>query len=157
MASLTVTHLVRQYERGNLTGAELLHLLIEEVVPVETGEAAFNQKHAADPAEPYLGMSRDEIDRHWHLEPAESTRRLAAAAPITPTEKGLQLAIEVIAYPDRQVQVATSQISGRPGKRTIVQAGNRSLMFNAIREAKDAVDLILDRLDEAAQQVREDK
>ena len=87
---------------------------------------------------------------HWEREPVESTRRFATAAAFTPTEKGLQVAIEVIAYPPGHVQVVTSRISGPSGKRTIVQA-NAPLMFNNIEEAKDAVDLILDRLsDEAA-------
>ena len=84
-------------------------------------------------------MSEDTLRRHWHKEPADSTHRLAAAAPFTPTEKGLQ--------------VATSVITGKPGQRTIVQAGEKSLMFNGIREAKDAVDLILDRLNETAERL----
>lgn len=96
-------------------------------------------------------MTEERISRHWHREPADSTRRLAASAPFMATRKGLQTAIEVIAYPGGQVQVATSRISGPAGKRTIVQAGE-PLMFNDIAEAKDAVDLILDRLDEEAQQ-----
>lgn len=90
------------------------------------------------------------MKRHWHREPAESTQRFARSAVFTPTEKGLQSAIEVIAYPGGHVQVAYSRISGSPGRRTIVQAGN-PLMFNDVDEAKDAIDLILDRLiDEAS-------
>jgi hypothetical protein len=95
-------------------------------------------------------MSKDPTVQHWHREPADSTRQLAAAAPFVRTPKGLQTAIEVIAYPDGHAQVATSVISGSPGKRSIVQAGD-PLMFNDIEEAKDAVDLILDRLGGEAQ------
>lgn len=86
---------------------------------------------------------------HWHRDAAESTRRFAEAAAFTPTEKGLQAAIELIAYPGGHVQVVSSLISGAPGKRTIKQAAE-PLMFNDINEAKDAVDLILDRLAEEA-------
>ena len=94
-------------------------------------------------------MGADRI-RHWHREPAASTHRFVAAAPFSPTPKGLQAAIEVIAYPGGQVQVVTSRISGAPGKRLIVQGG-LPLMFNDIEEAKDAVDLVLDRLNDEAQ------
>ncbi len=45
--------------------------------------------------------------------------------------------------------MATSRISGKPGQRKIVQTD--ALMFNNMREAKDAVDLILDRLNDEAQ------
>lgn len=65
-------------------------------------------------------------------------------APLVPTEKGLQLGIELIAYPNNQVQVAVSRITGPPGRRTIVQS--ESLMFNDIEEAKDAIDGLADRL-----------
>lgn len=82
---------------------------------------------------------------HRHRPPAESTHRLVAAAPFTPTEKGLQAAIEVIAYPRSHVQVVVSRVSGPPGHRKITQA-TEPLMFNDMQEAKDAVDLILDRL-----------
>lgn len=81
---------------------------------------------------------------HWHRKPAPSTQRLIADAPFTPTAKGLQLAIEVIAYPEGKVQVAVSRISGTPGSRTIAQSA--SLMFNDINEAKDALDGLADRL-----------
>jgi hypothetical protein len=45
-----------------------------------------------------------------------------------------------------QVQVATSRITGKPGARLIAQQRNSSLMFNDVQEAKEAVDLVLDRL-----------
>jgi hypothetical protein len=97
-------------------------------------------------------MSEGPPHRHWHREPAASTLGFAAAAPLSPTRKGLQVAIEVIAYPDGQVSVATSRISGSPGRRTIVQA--QALMFNDIDETKDAIDLILDHLDGEARRPR---
>ena len=85
---------------------------------------------------------------HWDREPVESTREFVETAIFTPTPKGLQAAIEVIAYPDGHAQVVTSRISGPSGKRTIVQG--KPLMFRNVEEAKDAVDLILDRLSDAA-------
>jgi hypothetical protein len=97
-------------------------------------------------------VSENQPHRHWHRAPADSTHRFAAAAPLSPTRKGLQVAIEVIAYPDGQVGVATSRISGSPGRRTIVQA--QSLMFNDIDETKDAIDLILDHLSGEARKPR---
>ena len=85
---------------------------------------------------------------HWHREPADSTRRFAERAVFTPTDGGgLRAAIEVIASPGGHVRVVSSRISGKPRNRTIVQA-EEPLMFNDIDEAKDAVDLILDRLAE---------
>jgi hypothetical protein len=82
--------------------------------------------------------------RHWHRPPAASTQRFVDNAPVAPTQKGLRAAIELIAYPEGNVQIAVSRISGSPGRRTIVQA--ESLMFNDINEAKDAMDGIADRL-----------
>lgn len=81
--------------------------------------------------------------RHWHREPAPSTERFIENAPLAATPKGLQLAIELIAYPEGKVQVSVSRISGTPGRRAIVQA--ESLMFNDIEEAKDAIDGLADR------------
>lgn len=86
--------------------------------------------------------------RHWHRDPAPSTERLIENAPFTATAKGLQLAIELISYPEGKVQVSVSRISGSPGRRMIVQA--ESLMFNDINEAKDAIDGLADRLDREA-------
>lgn len=94
-------------------------------------------------------MSEETGRRHWHREPAPATKAFADAAPFARTRKGLQAAIEVIAYPAGHVQVVASRISGAPGKRSIVQV--EPLMFNDIEEAKDAVDLILDRLIAEAQ------
>jgi hypothetical protein len=82
--------------------------------------------------------------RHWHRDPAPSTERFIENAPLTPTPKGTQLAIELIAYPEGKVQVSVSRITGTPGKRTIVQS--ESLMFNDINEAKDAIDGLADRV-----------
>jgi len=82
--------------------------------------------------------------RHFHLDPVDSTQKLIAGAPLTPTPKGLQLAIELIAYRDGQMQVAVSRIAGPSGKRTITQAD--SLMFRDVDEVKDALDDLADRL-----------
>jgi hypothetical protein len=95
-------------------------------------------------------VSGETDGRHWHREPAQATKEFADAAPFARTGKGLQAAIEVIAYPAGHVQVVASRISGAPGKRSIVQAGG-PLMFNDIDEAKDAVVLILDRLNTEAE------
>jgi hypothetical protein len=94
--------------------------------------------------------------RHWHREPARATNEFVSAAPFVRTKKGLQVAIEVIAYPAGHVQVVASRISGAPGKRSIVQAAE-PLMFNNIEEAKDAVDLILDRLNTEVQREATDE
>ena len=76
-------------------------------------------------------------------------RKLAQRAVFTPTEKGgLRATIEVIASPGGHVRISSSRVSGKPRNRTIVQVGE-PLMFNDIDEAKDAIDLILDRLAEA--------
>ena len=83
-------------------------------------------------------------------EPADSTRSFVSNASFASTEKGLQAAIEVIAYPAGHVQVVSSRISGPPGKRTIVQA-SAPLMFNNIEETKDAIDLVFDRLSNEAE------
>lgn len=61
---------------------------------------------------------------------------------------GLQAAIEVVAYPDGVISVVSSVITPNKGKREIWP--ETALMFHEIDEAKDAVDLILDRLAEAA-------
>ena len=100
-------------------------------------------------------MSEDKPSRHWHKEPADSTRRYVAAAPFIPTQKGLQAAIEVIAYPKDHVQLVVSQITGKPGNRKITQT-LEPLMFNDIEEAKDAIDLILDRLASEARRAGKD-
>ena len=82
---------------------------------------------------------------HWNRAPAPSTLKLVDDATFQPTEKGLRVILEVTAYPGGQVQVTTSRVSGRPRQRAIVQSGD-ALMFNVVDEAKDAVDLVLDRL-----------
>jgi hypothetical protein len=88
----------------------------------------------------------------WHFgkEPVDSVRKLAQRAVFTPTDGGgLRAAIEVIASPGGHVRVSSSRISGKPRNRTIVQVGE-PLMFQNIDEAKDGIDLILDRLAEEA-------
>jgi len=77
---------------------------------------------------------------HWEREPVDSTREFVNSAAFSPTEKGLQAAIEVIAYPDGHATVASSRISGAARNRSIVQSS--SLPFRNIEEAMDAVDMI---------------
>jgi hypothetical protein len=56
-------------------------------------------------------MSEETGRRHWHREPAPAMKAaFAEAAPFVPTRKGLQAAIEVIAYPAGHVQVVASRI-----------------------------------------------
>jgi hypothetical protein len=86
---------------------------------------------------------------HWHKPPAPTTLTFIEQAPVDPTERGLKTAFEVIAYPAGQVAVALSQISGAPRQRLIKQVV--SLMFSDMREAKDAINAVLDRLDQEAE------
>ena len=88
-------------------------------------------------------MSREQ--QHWHRAPAESTRQFAESAVFSSTGKGIRAVLEITAYPAGHVEVASSEVSGSPRKRTIKRA-TYPLMFNDMDEAKDAVDLILDRL-----------
>jgi hypothetical protein len=87
--------------------------------------------------------------RHWHRDPAPATVEFADGAVFTPTPKGLKAVIEVTAYPAGHVAVSRSQVSGQPRSRTITQVGE-PLMFNDADEAKDGIDLIVDRLAEEA-------
>jgi hypothetical protein len=81
---------------------------------------------------------------HWHSEPDKTTRRFAQKATFRRTMGDLQAAIEVTAHEDGAVSVVSSEIVPVSGTRTIVQES--ALMFHDMDEAKDAVDLILDRL-----------
>ena len=81
---------------------------------------------------------------HWHSEPDKTVRRFAQKATFRRTMGDLQAAIEVTAHEDGSVSVVSSEIVPISGTRTIVQES--ALMFDAMDEAKDAVDLILDRL-----------
>lgn len=91
--------------------------------------------------------------RHWHKEPAQSTLDLIEGAPLGRTPKGIQLAVELIAYPEGKVQIAVSTIEGQRGRRKITQAGG--LVFNDIDEAKDALDMLADRANAEAEALRQ--
>jgi hypothetical protein len=93
---------------------------------------------------------RPMLERHWHSEPDESVRRFAEGATFTPGIEGLQTALEVVVFESGVVSVSSSKIVPNEGKREIWQES--ALMFNDIDEAKDAVDLILDRLAREAAQ-----
>jgi hypothetical protein len=82
--------------------------------------------------------------RHWHHDLAPSTAVLVDAARFEKTQKGLQMIVELIAYPKGHVNVAVSRVSGPAKNRRLVQ--DSSLMFNDIDEAKDALDALADRL-----------
>jgi hypothetical protein len=81
---------------------------------------------------------------HWHSEPDKTTQRFAQKATFRRTMGDLQAAIEVTAHEDGAVSVVSSEIVPVSGTRTIVQES--ALMFHDMDEAKDAVDLIPDRL-----------
>jgi hypothetical protein len=83
--------------------------------------------------------------RHWHHDPAPTTFKFADGAVFMRTPKGLKAVIEVTAYPPGHVAISRSQVTGKPRSRTITQVGE-PLMFNDMDEAKDAIDLIVDRL-----------
>jgi hypothetical protein len=78
------------------------------------------------------------MNRHWHHDLAPSTASLVEAARFERTKKGLQMIVELIAYPKGHVNVAVSRVSGSAKNRRLVQ--DSSLMFNDVDEAKDALD-----------------
>jgi hypothetical protein len=84
------------------------------------------------------------MKRHWHRDLAQSTAILVEAARFERTKRGLQVIVELIAYPKGHVNVAVSRVSGSAKNRRLVQ--DSSLMFNDVDEAKDALDAIADRL-----------
>ena len=84
------------------------------------------------------------MNRHWHHDLAPSTANLVEAANLTRTGKGLQVVVELIAYPKGHVQVAVSSVTGHSRQRRLSQ--DSSLMFNDVNEAKDALDAVADRL-----------
>jgi hypothetical protein len=88
------------------------------------------------------------MERHWHSEPDESVRRFAEGATFVPNMEALQTALEVVVFEGGAVSLSSSRIVPNQGKREIWQ--ETALMFHDIDEAKDAVDLILDRLAEEA-------
>src|SRR4051794_27428592 len=97
------------------------------------------------------GLLDRRILRHWHKEPAPSTPKLVGDVPLMETPKGLKAVIEVTAYYEgTKIAVATSSVEGTNHNRTIRQRG--SLMFNDLDEAKDAIDAIVDHLEDEAKQ-----
>jgi hypothetical protein len=78
----------------------------------------------------------------------QSTLRLVAEAPLERLQTGTRVVIELVGYPDGQMRLTTSEITGSPGSRRIVQRG--FLMFVDVDEAKDALDAIADRVANAA-------
>jgi hypothetical protein len=87
--------------------------------------------------------------RHWHKEPAPSTPGFVEGVPLMDTPKGVKAVIEITAYAEgTKIAVATSRVEGPNHARTIRQKG--SLMFNDLDEAKDAIDAIVDHLEEEA-------
>lgn len=85
---------------------------------------------------------------HFHLPPVKSTRQLVTSAPLTKLDTGTRVAVELIAYPDGQLRLVTSSIEGPDSNRTIKQ--NKSLMFRDSNEIKDALDLLVDFVQDAA-------
>jgi hypothetical protein len=88
------------------------------------------------------------MERHWHSELDKSVHRFAEGATIAPMMEGHLTVLEVEAFPDGVVRVVSSRITPNKGIREVWQ--ETALMFHDIDEAKDAVELILDRLAEEA-------
>lgn len=88
------------------------------------------------------------MERHWHSELDKSARSFAEGATIAPIMEGHLTVIEVEAFSGGVIRVVSSRIAPNKGVREIWQ--ETALMFHDIDEAKDAVDLILDRLSEEA-------
>jgi hypothetical protein len=85
---------------------------------------------------------------HFSRPPVPSTLKLVEDAPFQKLRTGTQAVVEVVAYPDGQVRLTASVVSGKPGTRTIRQGP--FLMFVDADEAKDALDALVDRLAEEA-------
>lgn len=85
---------------------------------------------------------------HFHRPPVDSTLKLIAEAPMEKLETGTRTVVEIVGYPDGQFRLVTSEISGPAGARQVRQRG--VLMFVDGNEAKDALDALVDRLDETA-------
>ena len=81
---------------------------------------------------------------HFRRPPVESTRKLVREAPLDRLETGTRAVVEIVGYPDGQVRLATSTITGSRGDRQVVQRG--VLMFVDEDEAKDALDELVDRV-----------
>ena len=81
---------------------------------------------------------------HWHKQPPTSTFSFVEDALLQPTGKGLRATLEITAYPPGHVEVRVAEVDGKVRPRQI--RGHSTLMFNDIDEAKDAVDLLIDRV-----------
>lgn len=85
---------------------------------------------------------------HYKRPPVPSTLKLIDAAPLERLETGTRAVVEIVGYPDGQMRVVLSRVEGPRGSRRIAQAD--FLMFLDVDEAKDALDLLADRVAEAA-------
>ena len=81
---------------------------------------------------------------HFRRPPVPSTVKLVEQAPLTRLRTGTQAVLEIVAYPDGQVRITASSVTGKPGARLIRQGP--FLMFEDADEAKDALDALVDRL-----------
>ena len=81
---------------------------------------------------------------HWHKQPALSTHSFVEDALLQPTGKGHKATLEITAYPRGHVEVRVDEVDNKVRPRQIREHSN--LMFNDIDEAKDAVDLLMDRV-----------
>ena len=81
---------------------------------------------------------------HWHKQPPMSTHRFVEDALLQPTGKGLRATLEITAYPPGHVAVRVAEVDGTVRPRQM--RGHSELMFNNADEAKDAVDLLIDRV-----------
>ena len=85
---------------------------------------------------------------HYRRPPSPSTLSLIAGAPLEKLRTGTRAVIEIVGYPDGQMRLTASVISGPPGNRTVKQ--RPFLMFQDADETKDALDWLVDRVDQVA-------
>jgi hypothetical protein len=81
---------------------------------------------------------------HFRRPPVPSTLRLIDDAPLQRLETGTRAVVEIVGYPDGQMRLTASEISGPARGRTIKQGP--FLMFVDADEAKDALDALVDRV-----------
>jgi hypothetical protein len=85
---------------------------------------------------------------HYHIPPVPSTLAFVDAAPLDLLMTGRRAVVEIVGYPDGQFRLVSSRVDGPPRHRSITQTG--VLMFRDGNEAKDALDLLVDRISTAA-------
>jgi hypothetical protein len=85
---------------------------------------------------------------HFRRPPVPSTEQFVAPAPLAKLQTGTRAVVEVVGYPDGQFRLTASSVSGAQGSRRITQGP--FLMFVDVDEARDALDLLLGRLDAEA-------